>query len=198
MQPLFQLFLMPNIKLSQKFNDDVPLITLQDQQIYNYNNDYDRLNYCSGIMDEPSDDIQQFNDDHPSPYKPSINIKPMFFQDDKTNILTNGILSTGTGALTQKNKIDYARFAKRFDTQQIKTSIWKFINHDDEEQVDLIQDKTTFSNVYNSMIQDLPTKSAENVSVPIALVCLLHLANEKNLCLEGNEQMNNIQISVKK
>lgn len=186
------------------------MVTLQDKQIYNYDNDYDRLNYCSGIMDEPSDG-NQFNDDenfgNPSPFKPTF--KPTIFQDDnKTGVLA-------TGALSQKNKIEYARFAKRFDTRQIKTSLWKILSDDTENNTDLNNidtdvnvdkqppqeshdSKTNFAKVYHSLLTELPSKSAESVSVPIALVCLLHLANEKNLSLEGNESMNNIQISVNK
>lgn len=50
-------------------------------------------------------------------------------------------------------------------------------------------------NVYNMLPTRLPSKLAENLSAPLAIVALLHLANEKILHIVGNEDLSDLIIT---
>ena len=45
--------------------------------------------------------------------------------------------------------------------------------------------KQPFSNLYHDLVPNLPSKMAENLSVPLAFIALLHLANEHNLKIQS-------------
>lgn len=50
-------------------------------------------------------------------------------------------------------------------------------------------------NMYTTLPKRLPSKLAENLSAPLAIVALLHLANEKTLHVVGNEDLSDLTIS---
>jgi condensin complex subunit 2 len=49
--------------------------------------------------------------------------------------------------------------------------------------------------MYAALPSRLPSKLAENLSVPLAIVALLHLANEKTLDIVGNENLSDLIIT---
>jgi len=53
----------------------------------------------------------------------------------------------------------------------------------------------TFSDMYAALPSRLPSKLAENLSAPLAIVALLHLANEKTLDIVGNENLSDLIIT---
>jgi chromatin segregation and condensation protein Rec8/ScpA/Scc1 (kleisin family) len=58
-----------------------------------------------------------------------------------------------------------------------------------------VESPVTFSDVYAALPSRLPSKLAENLSAPLAIVALLHLANEKTLDIVGNENLSDLIIT---
>jgi condensin complex subunit 2 len=58
-----------------------------------------------------------------------------------------------------------------------------------------VEGSYSFMHVYNTLPTRLPSKLAENLSAPLAIVALLHLANEKTLHLVGNEDLSDLIIT---
>merc|ERR1712200_140670 len=92
-------------------------------------------------------------------------------------------------------QIGYAKTAKKVDMKRIKNVTWSILTQDKEnvgaspEKVsektreDGKVEETSFSDVFRMLKQPhrLPPKMSENLSVPLALLGLLHLCNEQNL-----------------
>ena len=53
-----------------------------------------------------------------------------------------------------------------------------------------------FSEMYSSLPGKVSSNMWENMSVPIAFTCLLHLANEKELKIEGMPTLSDLKISL--
>jgi condensin complex subunit 2 len=53
----------------------------------------------------------------------------------------------------------------------------------------------TFSYMYTALPSRLPSKLAANLSAPLAIVALLHLANEKTLDIVGNGNLSDLIIT---
>jgi condensin complex subunit 2 len=71
-----------------------------------------------------------------------------------------------------------------------------FLFQDKENNENLrVERPVTFSDMYATLPSRLPSKLAENLSAPLAIVALLHLANEKTLDIEGNEDLSDLIIT---
>jgi condensin complex subunit 2 len=92
-----------------------------------------------------------------------------------------------------KVPINYARAAKKVDVQVLKESIWNTIDADasckagkTKQSAAQEQSPKTFQSVMSGVSSHVPLAKKEmmkDVSVPFCFICLLHLANEKNLVL---------------
>jgi condensin complex subunit 2 len=58
-----------------------------------------------------------------------------------------------------------------------------------------VERPVSFMNMYTMLPTRLPSKLAENLSAPLAIVALLHLANEKTLHIVGNEDLSDLTIT---
>ncbi|CAJ0923067.1 unnamed protein product [Ranitomeya imitator] len=85
-------------------------------------------------------------------------------------------------------EINYAKTAKKMDMKHLKTSMWGLLTSDpqndeppsnNEAETAVVKDEKIFSNITSDLQKRLPTTMAQNLSVPLAFACLLHLANEK-------------------
>merc|ERR1719427_772709 len=112
--------------------------------------------------------------------------------------------------------INYAKSAKRIDIKKLKKAMWNMLTISDPEkenvdannlprpEVEADEEGSTDKSVvtgdytFRTMYQELPSKittnMAKNLSGPIAFVCMLYLANEKNLELTSTESMNDVII----
>lgn len=71
-----------------------------------------------------------------------------------------------------------------------------FLFQDKEHNENLqVERPVAFSNMYAALPSRLPSKLAENLSAPLAIVALLHLANEKTLDIVGNENLSDLIIT---
>lgn len=84
--------------------------------------------------------------------------------------------------------------AKKVDMKQLKHYTWKMLieNTPEGEKEDLTP--TTFFNIYSRLPNKLSSNMRESLSVPLALLSVLHLANEKGLVLEKREDLKDIGI----
>ncbi|CAH0729978.1 unnamed protein product, partial [Brenthis ino] len=90
--------------------------------------------------------------------------------------------------------IPYAMRAKKVDMKQLKHCTWKMLTEKTPEGEKEDVSETTFFNIYSRLPNKLSTNMRESLSVPLALLSVLHLANEKGLILEKKDDLKDIGI----
>lgn len=113
----------------------------------------------------------------------------------------------------EKIQIGYAKQAKKMDMKRLKAVEWNIlqtscIGQDKENDKDIVNEaeqkdigfessSTCFSHLYKCLAESrlMPAKMAENLSVPLAFVALLHLCNERTLALNGAEDFSDFNIT---
>uniref|UniRef100_UPI0037E97456 condensin complex subunit 2 n=1 Tax=Semicossyphus pulcher TaxID=241346 RepID=UPI0037E97456 len=168
---------------------------------YDYNNANDTANFCPGLQGGDSDDdVEGFPISEDT--QPSSDSIPPPSQD------LEGISTYGEDDLVpephrvNKIEINYAKMAKKMDMKRLKNSMWTLLTESPEkptEEVATVEKpevpgEKVFSQTTKTLLQRLPTTMAQNLSVPLAFVALLHLANEKNLELVKVDDMSDIII----
>lgn len=93
---------------------------------------------------------------------------------------------------THVPQLNYARVAKRVDVAKLKSTLWnEFIENgskgNQQQQTAPVNTKT-FSNLINNLSKSYQSDALAEVSVPYCFICLLHLANEKNLDIQLNDK----------
>ncbi|XP_071774757.1 condensin complex subunit 2 [Centroberyx gerrardi] len=168
---------------------------------YDYNNANDTANFCPGLQGGDSDDdVEGFagSDDT----QPSVDSIPASSQDPE------GISTYGEDDLVpephrvNKIEINYAKTAKKMDMKRLKNSMWTLLTESPQKSTEEAETVETsevpgekaFSQTTKTLLQRLPSAMAQNLSVPLAFVALLHLANEKNLELVKVDDMSDIII----
>eukprot|EP00794_Sanderia_malayensis_P005627 gene5627-6323_t len=207
-----RLFCIPTLRLKRQLrpagSDE------NDNCEYNYDNDYDRENFCPELQDNNNDD----DDDDVEPMDISNNATPGGFD------VTAGENSFfgGDNLVSQPNKVEkiqiaYAKTAKRIDIKKLKKTLWESLtveetNKQQQEEAEKsiameerplvkqledrkMTDIQSFKDIYKNLPDKMSEHASKNLSVPIAFVCLLYLANEKELKLIGSEGMDDIQIT---
>jgi len=79
-------------------------------------------------------------------------------------------------------------------TKRRVTIIFLFQDTENNENLQ-VERPLTFSHMYTVLPSRLPSKLAENLSAPLAIVALLHLANEKTLNIAGNGNLSDLIIT---
>uniref|UniRef100_A0A2K5XE72 Condensin complex subunit 2 n=1 Tax=Mandrillus leucophaeus TaxID=9568 RepID=A0A2K5XE72_MANLE len=185
---------------------------------YDYNNPNDTSNFCPGLQaadsdDEDSDDLfvgpVGNSDLSPYPCHP-----PKTAQQNGDTPEAQGLDITTYGesnlvAEPQKvNKIEihYAKTAKKMDMKKLKQSMWSLLTVLSGKEADAevrcsacslgAQHAGGDCSDLNTcpFLSSLPPVMAQNLSIPLAFACLLHLANEKNLKLEGTEDLSDVLV----
>ncbi|XP_061585826.1 condensin complex subunit 2 [Cololabis saira] len=165
---------------------------------YDYDNANDTANFCPGLQGGDSDDDAEGftgSDD----MQPSGDSVPTGSQD------LESVSTYGEADLVpephrvNKIEINYAKMAKKMDMKKLKNSMWTFLTESPEKPkqetaVTEVCGEKAFSQTTKALLQSLPNTMAQNLSVPLAFVALLHLANEKNLELVKVDDMSDIII----
>uniref|UniRef100_A0A6J0SLG3 Condensin complex subunit 2 n=1 Tax=Pogona vitticeps TaxID=103695 RepID=A0A6J0SLG3_9SAUR len=184
---------------------------------YDYNNPNDISNFCPALQDADSDD-----DDDPLGFVGQggmfeMTANPAGAADEEAghegggielNITTYG--ESNLVAEPQKvNKIDiqYAKTAKKMDMKRLKQTMWVLLTDgpktqtkEENEAVEkstnasMVSGQKVFSSITKDLLHRLPSVMAKNLSVPLAFASLLHLANEKNLRLQGMEDLSDVLV----
>jgi condensin complex subunit 2 len=111
----------------------------------------------------------------------------------------------------QKININFSKTTRKMDIKRLKSTMWNLITgnrtprgQEKENQPTIIEDDgsdvskakrrciTSFSSLYRELPGHISISMSENLSVPISLICLLHLANEHGLQLTSSEKMDEV------
>eukprot|EP00911_Craspedida_sp_UC1_P002897 UC1_evm1s2114 len=176
---------------------------------YDYDNPNDANNYCA-----PMDDGGDMMMDGAAPGEDSD------FGGAEDWTPAQSASAGGDGNLqlvaepdkVQKIEINYAKNAKRVNVKQLKSKMWSELTTEEENKENAATAVTTadisgknrvFTDVtqphsFAGLVRDVPAKvggrAAENLSVPIMFVALLHLANEKHLKITGAETLSDLSV----
>ncbi|KAL2092459.1 hypothetical protein ACEWY4_012257 [Coilia grayii] len=171
---------------------------------YDYNNPNDTANFCPGVgggdSDDDADEYGALQDSQPSVDDISQSSPG---QDDVSTYGEDNLVPEPHKVNTIE--INYAKTAKKMDMKRLKTTMWGLLTGSNEKPS---EDNTTetsdaktevageksFSQSTRILLQKLPSTMASNLSVPLAFVALLHLANENNLSLQKVDDMTDIII----
>ncbi|XP_014800951.1 PREDICTED: condensin complex subunit 2 [Calidris pugnax] len=208
---ILQLFLKPAVKLCRTPKTNSPLDHEDEIGEYDYNNPNDTSNFCPALQAADSDDdnepvqfmgqMGEFNlTAHPE--GPELNRLV-----GNADITTYGELNLiAEPQKVNKIAIQYAKTAKKMDMRRLKKNMWDLLTDEQkkekaaeedaekEEDISVVAGEKVFSSITKELLHRLPSVMAKNLSVPLAFACLLHLANEKNLKLEGTEDLSDVLV----
>lgn len=117
---------------------------------------------------------QGFNDD----------ALPDNFRDDDNEFFPTSQSLIAEPDRVNVTHINYAKKATNVDIETLRASIWKEV----ETRGDISESKINTPVSFNEMLNELPATVPENllagVSVPLCFICLLDLANKKQLQID--------------
>ncbi|POS85177.1 hypothetical protein EPUL_004602, partial [Erysiphe pulchra] len=106
--------------------------------------------------------------------------------------------------------VQFARVAKKVDVRKLKEELWKGINFDltqtaknqkpgrlptPDEEVDMEAGTSLkFSSIMKNLQNVYPKQDMSEISTSYCFICLLHLANEKGLVIQKNEELTDLEI----
>lgn len=90
--------------------------------------------------------------------------------------------------------IPYAMRAKKVDMKQLKHCTWRMLTEKTPEGEKEDVHETSFFSIYSRLPSKLSSNMRESLSIPLALLSVLHLANEKGLILEKRDDLKDIGI----
>ncbi|PVU92221.1 hypothetical protein BB559_003803 [Furculomyces boomerangus] len=119
--------------------------------------------------------------------------------------------------------LSYAKASKKVDVKRLKDNIWQKLlpsissgnedfdseNQDQEGEsltkdnlvanseagLNVNGDQQNFSEIVEELKTMYPQNKLDDISVSFCFICLLHLANEKNLVIESSQDMTDLKIS---
>ncbi|KAF7722954.1 hypothetical protein EC973_002465 [Apophysomyces ossiformis] len=119
-----------------------------------------------------------------------------YYDDGETSILYGDTLITNHRLKKVKPLyVNYARTAKRVDVKKLKDNLWKALTVPKQdttsdtpievEPSDFVQGERRFTDLVQDIKKMYNAKAVKDISVPFCFICLLHLANEKNLTISS-------------
>ncbi|XP_051000526.1 condensin complex subunit 2 [Acomys russatus] len=220
---LVQLYLKPGLRLLKMGQEQKAKTEhYEDVEDYDYNNPNDTSNFCPGLQAADSD--YEESDDLLAGPLGTLDLEadpchtPKMAQEDGrrfpesqgADITTYGELNlVAEPQKVNKIEIHYAKTAKKMDMKKLKQNMWNLLtefsrkdvvteaNHSDsgnEGAAEEVADERKLSGLTKDLQKRLPPLMAQNLSIPLAFACLLHLANEKNLKLEGTEDLSDVLV----
>ncbi|XP_067006573.2 condensin complex subunit 2 [Anabrus simplex] len=194
---LTRLFLRKAIKHFGFWQNKEEVAEEEEKEItmYDYNNVNDSQSYCPAVADDDYDP--------PGDGECDETLKPA--DDVHTTI---GWKLVSPPPKVPRVVIPYAQNEKKLDMKKLKLAMWVVLAHEepDKENVEPLssQDREPrsktecsmlFSEMQRELVRRIPKNMAEDLSVHIAFTALLHLANEKVLCLKGNDSYTDVEIT---
>ncbi|NXI97325.1 CND2 protein, partial [Psophia crepitans] len=210
---ILQLFLKPAVKLYR--TSELDNLDHEDEiGEYDYNNPNDTSNFCPASQAADSDD----DNDHVQ-FMSQMGEFNLTVHPEGQDAELNGVVGSDDisvyGELNliaepqkvNKIAIRYAKTAKKMDMKRLKKNMWELLTNgqkketaaemedaEKEKDASVIVGEKVFSSITKELLHRLPSAMASNLSVPLAFACLLHLANEKNLKLEGTEDLSDVLV----
>ncbi|CAM6034485.1 unnamed protein product [Sphagnum compactum] len=99
----------------------------------------------------------------------------------------------------QKISINYNKTSKQVDVHMLKATLWEGLQHK-QISADMAEDTgedeggIPFQELLDVLPEDCPAAAQEDISVHICFLCLLHLANEHNLCIKDCSTIDDLRI----
>ncbi|KFQ78423.1 Condensin complex subunit 2, partial [Phoenicopterus ruber ruber] len=218
---ILQLFLKPAVKLCRTSELGSSLDHEDEIGEYDYNNPNDTSNFCPAVQAADSDDDNDPVEFMGQMGEFNLTAHPEG-QDAELNRVVGDVDITTYGELNlvaepqkvNKIVIQYAKTAKKMDMKRLKKNMWdlltdgqkkepvaevsaggaRYLNRPEDKNTSMVAGEKVFSSITKELLHRLPSVMANNLSVPLAFACLLHLANEKNLKLEGTEDLSDIRV----
>ncbi|XP_009989848.1 PREDICTED: condensin complex subunit 2 isoform X2 [Tauraco erythrolophus] len=209
---ILQLFLKPAVKLCRMPEPNRSLDHADEIGEYDYNNPSDTSNFCPALQAADSDD----DDNGPVQFTGQTGDFNLTAHHDAelnrtvgdANVTTYGELNLiAEPQRVNKIAIQYAKTAKKMDMRRLKKNMWDLLTDGQEKETvaeaedaekgkntSVVAGEKVFSGITKELLYRLPSVMASNLSVPLAFACLLHLANEKNLKLEGTEDLSDVVV----
>ncbi|RCK55623.1 Condensin complex subunit 2 [Candida viswanathii] len=98
--------------------------------------------------------------------------------------------------------VNFSRVAKRVDVKLLKDNLWKSIQKQiqpeepqPEEQQEEQPKEVTFGSIVKNALTMYNIEQAKDLSTSFCFICVLHLANEHNLEIKGNDAHDNLTIT---
>ncbi|NWW53413.1 CND2 protein, partial [Pedionomus torquatus] len=210
---ILQLFLKPAVKLCRMSERNSSLEHEDEIGEYDYNNPNDTSNFCPALQaadsDDDNDPVQftgQFGEFNLTAHPEGLELNGLVGDADITTYGELNLLAEPQKV--NKIAIQYAKVAKKMDMRRLKKNMWDLLTNEQkkdteteqvedeekEEDVSAVAGEKVFSSITKELLHRLPPIMAKNLSVPLAFACLLHLANEKNLKLEGMEDLSDVLV----
>ncbi|XP_035201124.1 condensin complex subunit 2 [Oxyura jamaicensis] len=210
---IVQLFLKPLVKLCRLPEPSSSLDHEDEIGEYDYNNPNDTSNFCPAVQaadsDDDNDPIQFMG--HTEDF--NLNAHPEGQDEEFNGLVGVDIAMYGEMNLiaepqkVNKIAIQYAKTAKKMDMKRLKQNMWDILldtgkkqtlaeaeDMEKEKDPSVVTGEKAFSDITKELLHRLPSIMVKNLSVPLAFTCLLHLANEKNLKLEGTEDLSDVLV----
>ena len=120
---------------------------------------------------------------------------PLLIQESTIPTIDFGTaLNTGT-----RPALPFARQAKRINIQRLKDALWTDLSSTTKNSKRLDTSTKTFTSIISklpdSYSSEKDTSELGDITIPYCFICLLHLANEHSLQLEGNGLIGDLRIS---
>ncbi|ORX52410.1 barren [Hesseltinella vesiculosa] len=155
----------------------------------------DDLDYNEPPLDTTEPDHIEMDS---TPFDEMSSMYPDTMYDDDTQDLYDSQVYDDPLVGSQVKKVkppfmDYAKKAKRVDVKKLKENLWKALTLPPPEQAQeqvtaVVHGELKFTEVIHNLKKMYPVKVMRDISVPFCFICLLHLANEKNLSITGMNQ----------
>ncbi|KAK9762104.1 hypothetical protein K7432_012479 [Basidiobolus ranarum] len=95
--------------------------------------------------------------------------------------------------------LNYAKTAKKVDVKMLKDNIWKGLVAEESSEFENMEESEErkvgvqkFTDVITTLKQAYPQNKLQDISISFCFICLLHLANEKNLDISNDETLNDL------
>ncbi|KAF2730404.1 barren [Polyplosphaeria fusca] len=175
----------------------------------NYDADFfqdDGLGHLGNPFDDDDDNFADARDH----FSPPAEDGPTQVQPLDGILAGNQEGAFGTQLVTQSRRfrpeyVQYARVAKKVDVRRLKEELWKGIGFEelsqptpskpiDEATSRAVDGSLKFTKVINSLQTVYPTQAMADISTSYCFICLLHLANEKGLVINNEQNFEDLTI----
>ncbi|NXN10441.1 CND2 protein, partial [Indicator maculatus] len=192
---IFQMFLKPDLKVSRVLAAGSSLEPRAGIGDYDYNNPNDTSNFCPALQAADSDDDDDLA--HCTGQAEDFNLtahpEGQGAEFSRVNLTTYGELNLiPEPQKVNRLRIQYAKTAKKIDIKHLKENMWGLLTEgqkkdaaeqeedaEEEEDKSVVAGEKTLSSITQELHHRLLPQMAQELSVPLAFACLLHLANEK-------------------
>ena len=151
-----------------------------------FDNDYDGIDFNDALEDVPENGVAATHD--------SNSVGPV--SESQLNSQPAGVIGK-----RRTEFVNFSRVAKRVDIKLLKDNIWRAItegvaasNSSSNDNNGISQREIKFNEVIKRVKTMYSPEQVKELSTSFCFICVLHLANEHGLTIEGNEGNDNLTI----